>query len=104
MNTAESITARRWFICPTWAGVVPLLADVIANPHAHEESGDAARAELLRLAQALDEWNRRAPRLRALLASVACNIEYGNTADARIELTEARSLLADFQPNEEAAA
>lgn len=99
MTPADSITSRPWFVCPSWASVVPLLADVIAYPGAHEESTDAARAELLRLAQALDDWNERAPRLRALLASVACNIEDGNTADARIELAEARCLL-DGEPEE----
>lgn len=77
MNTAQSITARPWFICPTWAAVVPLLADVLGRPEAHEESTDAARAELLRLAQALDAWNERAPRLREHLTAALERLDEG---------------------------
>ena len=60
METKDSITARPWFICPTWAAVMPLLIDSIARNGDYGDEAAAARAELMRLAAAMDAWNNRA--------------------------------------------
>jgi hypothetical protein len=60
METKDSITARPWFICPTWTAVMPLLADAIARNGDYGDEAAAARAELMRLAAAMDAWNNRA--------------------------------------------
>lgn len=101
MTPAESITARRWFICPSWAAVVPLLVDGIERPGQHDERADAARAELLRLAQGLDDWNERAPRLRELLARVLDCIEDG---EPRLATTHALRALRLLEGKPEEAA
>ena len=53
-------------LAPTWSGIAPLLIQTIAR------EGDApslpAPAEVLRMATAIDEWNRRAPALVELLS------------------------------------
>lgn len=64
METKDSITARPWFICPSWAAVMPLLADAIARNGAYGDEAAAARTELMRLAAAMDAWNNRAPDVR----------------------------------------
>jgi hypothetical protein len=62
METKDSITARPWFICPSWAAVAPLLADAIAR-----NGDEAARAELMRLAEGADQWNKNEQETREAL-------------------------------------
>jgi len=64
METTDSITARPWFVCPSWSAVTPLLIDVIARNGDYGDESAAARAELMRLAAAMDCWNNRAPIIR----------------------------------------
>jgi hypothetical protein len=56
METKDSITARPWFICPSWTAVMPLLLDVIARNGDYGDESAAARAELMRLAAAMDTF------------------------------------------------
>jgi len=64
METKDSITARPWFICPSWGAVMPLLIDAITRNGDYGDEAAAARAELMRLAAAMDGWNNRAPIIR----------------------------------------
>lgn len=66
MTPKESTTARPWFICPTWAAVVPLLLHPLTTAPDSDEAA-AAAAELQNLAAGLDLWNTKAPELVQLL-------------------------------------
>lgn len=57
MTPDKSIESRPWFVFPTWTGVLPLLIDAIER---QTDGADAARAELLQMAKALDDCNTRA--------------------------------------------
>jgi len=87
METKESITSRPWFICPTWASVVPLLVDAIARTSDHGESADAARAELLRLARFVDEQNERMASLREIAQGAIDSLDDDEFSMARLKLT-----------------
>ncbi len=67
METKDSITARPWFICPSWAAVMPLLADAIARNGDYGDEAAAARAELQRLAEGADQWNKNEQETREAL-------------------------------------
>ena len=45
MTPAQSITSRPWFICPSWAAVVPLLLHPLTTAPDSEEAADFARLE-----------------------------------------------------------
>lgn len=66
MNTSQSTTARPWFICPSWAAVVPLLVHTIATAPDSDEAA-AAAGELETLARGLDQWNKRIPEALRML-------------------------------------
>jgi hypothetical protein len=74
MKTANSMTSRPWFICPTWAAVVPLLLHPLTTAPDSDEAA-AAAAELQRLAEAIDQWNTKGPELAALLARIRDALE-----------------------------
>lgn len=59
MNPAQSIA-------PAWGAVVPMMVYAIATS-TESETGAAAIAELQRMADILDAWNKRAPLLLELL-------------------------------------
>jgi hypothetical protein len=89
MKTAESITARPWFICPSWAAVMPLLIDVIARNGDYGDEAAAARAELMRLAAAMDGWNKRAPDVRNRIIAALKRIDEGEPRMASVMLQHA---------------
>jgi hypothetical protein len=66
MSPDQSTTARPWFICPSWAAVVPLLVHTIATAPDSDEAA-AAAGELENLARGLDQWNKRIPEALRLL-------------------------------------
>lgn len=74
MTPKESTTSRPWFICPSWAAVVPLLAHAIATDPESDEAA-AAAAELQTLAAGLDGWNEKGPRLLAALREIVALYE-----------------------------
>jgi restriction endonuclease len=96
METKDSITARPWFICPTWAAVMPLLADAIARNGDYGDEAAAARAELMRLAAAMDAWNNRTPIIRNQITAALERIDED-------EFTMAGKLLRAALANLEAA-
>jgi len=93
METQDSITARTWFICPSWTAVMPLLADAIAR---NGDEAAAARAELMRLAAAMDAWNNRTPIIRNQITAALERIDED-------EFTMAGKLLRAALANLEAA-
>jgi hypothetical protein len=96
METKDSITARPWFICPTWTAVMPLLADAIARNGDYGDEAAAARAELMRLAAAMDAWNNRTPIIRNQITAALERIDED-------EFTMAGKLLRAALANLEAA-
>jgi hypothetical protein len=86
METQDSITARPWFICPSWAAVMPLLADAIAR---NGDEAAAASAELQRLAAAMDAWNKRAPDVRNRIIAALERIDEGEPRMASVMLQHA---------------
>ncbi len=89
METQDSITARPWFICPSWAAVMPLLADAIARNGDYLDEAAAARAELMRLAAAMDAWNKRAPDVRNRIIAALERIDEGEPRMASVMLQHA---------------
>ena len=96
METKDSITARPWFICPSWAAVMPLLIDAIARNGDYLDEAAAARAELMRLAAAMDAWNNRARIVRNQITAALERIDED-------EFTMAGKLLRAALANLEAA-
>jgi hypothetical protein len=89
METKDSITARPWFICPSWSAVTPLLFDVIARNGDYGDEAAAARAELMRLAAAMDAWNKRAPDVRNRIIVALERIDEGEPRMASVMLQNA---------------
>ena len=69
---------------------MPLLADAIArNGDYGDEAAAAARAELQRLAAAMDAWNKRAPRLLDHLSSALDLMDDGECRAAHVRIANA---------------
>lgn len=99
METKDSITARPWFICPSWTAVMPLLLDVIARNGDYGDEAAAARAELMRLAAAMDNYSNAAAALRSLHLAVTMRpTGSGGLSHAeRSALDHARTALASLE-------
>lgn len=93
METSTSTTARPWFICPTWAAVAPLLVDAIARRGEHLDAAGAAEAEILRLADGLDRWNRAVPAALADLDAALRLYEEGDAIAASRRISRAAATL-----------
>lgn len=61
-NTAAAAPVEFIDMTPTWAGLLPVLAELLERGNA--EGRKTARAELARMAQAADKWNAHAATLR----------------------------------------
>ena len=96
MTPKESTTARPWFICPSWAAVVPLLLHPLTTAPDSDEAA-AAAAELQNLARGLDQWNEKAPELLRLLGLICTSAENDENEDAHTLATRARLLLEGKQ-------
>jgi hypothetical protein len=69
---------------------MPLLADAIArNGDYGDEAAAAARAELMRLAAAMDAWNKRAPDVRNRIIAALARIDEGEPRMASVMLQHA---------------
>jgi hypothetical protein len=100
METKDSITARPWFVCPSWSAVAPLLADAIARNGDYGDEAAAARAELMRLAAAMDGYVNAVAALRRLHLAVTMRPTGGLSHAERAALDHARSTLNTLEAAE----
>jgi hypothetical protein len=84
-------------LAPTWRGIAPLLIESIARHGDHPDPSMDAYAEVLRMATAIDEWNRRAPALVELLCEARECLRDDECVIADDNIRRALSLLGGDQ-------
>jgi hypothetical protein len=84
-------------LAPTWSGIAPLLIESIARHGDHPDPSMDAYAEVLRMANAIDEWNRRAPALVELLCEARECLRDGECIMAEDNIRRALNLLEGDQ-------
>jgi len=84
-------------LTPTWSGIAPLLIASIARHGDHPDPSMDAPAEVLRMARAIDAWNRRAPALVELLSEARECLRDDECVIADDNIRRALSLLGGDQ-------